>query len=173
MNAQLDLTTVTPIPTDTDIPDWSRERPAHFFDRGAKLIKSIRAYQNATNIISKKIAVARWMFWSVVSGAEIPLNTQIGGGFKLIHTQGIVVHPNTVIGNNVMIMQNVTLGTNGPKSNPPTLDHGVFIGANAVVVGDVFVPQNTRIQALSLVRKSLTGEHNKLWAGNPAKVITT
>jgi len=152
----------------TEIPDYDRERPRRFFDPGRKLIKAIRDYQQGPPLV-RKLAVVRHAFWSVVSGASIPLNTQIGGGFVMLHTQGIVIHPDTIIGNNCMICQNVTLGTSGGPG-APVLGHGVFVGANSVVVGKVIVPQNTQVGALSLVRKTLTKEKGRLWAGNPVKI---
>ena len=57
-----------------------------------------------------KILVIRHRFWSVVTGADIPLNCQIGGGLLIPHPNGIVIHPDAKIGVNCLIFQQVTLG---------------------------------------------------------------
>ena len=153
-------------------PDWSREKAQGFFDSGAKLIKAIRDYQRANNSVFKSMAVLRHRFWTVVSGADIPLNVKIGGGLMLPHPNGVVIHPKSVIGNNCMIMQQVTLGTNGADKSTPVLGHGVFVGAGAKLVGALTVPNNTSIGCNSVVNKSVTQESDRVWAGIPAKVVS-
>ena len=97
--------------------------------------------------------VAKHAFWSVITGAEIPLNVQIGGGLMLPHPNGIIIHPDAEIGVNCLIFQQVTIGSNGkgvPRIGghvdigagakilgPVTIGNHVVIGANAVVVSDV------------------------------------
>lgn len=45
----------------------------------------------------------------VVTGAEIPLNCQLGGGLFLPHPNGVVIHPGSEIGANRLLFQQVTL----------------------------------------------------------------
>ncbi len=52
----------------------------------------------------------RHRFWSVVTGADIPLGCRIGGGLLLPHPNGVVIHPDAAIGPNCLIFQQVTLG---------------------------------------------------------------
>ncbi|MDH5561897.1 MAG: serine acetyltransferase, partial [Deltaproteobacteria bacterium] len=96
-------------------PDWSRERCRRFWDPSRKLLKAIRAYQRLLKrdgwfgkIISKWF-VLHHRFWSVIAGADIPLNSQLGGGLLLPHPNGIVIHPDAVIGPNYLIFQQVTI----------------------------------------------------------------
>ena len=69
-----------------EIPDWNRERPSRFWDPGRKLLLAIRRYQywrdqgGAIALLACRWLVLRHRFWSVVAGAEIPLNCSIGGG---------------------------------------------------------------------------------------------
>jgi len=101
-------------------PDWSRERCQGFWDPGPRLLRSIRSYQKAKGRgmplrwISK-YWVLQHRFWSVVTGADIPLNCEIGGGLQLMHPNGVVIFPGSVIGPNCLIFQQVTLGTGGPR----------------------------------------------------------
>ena len=86
------------------IPDFSREVIESFWQPGKKLLASIRRYQRAldntglfTRLISK-VAVLQHRFWSVVTGADIPLNSNLGGGLLITHPNGIVIHPKAKIG---------------------------------------------------------------------------
>ncbi len=151
-------------------PDWSREKPRQFWDPSRKLIKSIRDYQSVdeTSVLSsfkKRWCVLKHRFWSIVTAADIPINSTIGGGLLLIHPTGIVIHPNAKIGVNCLLLQNSTitanvelgyhvdLGAGAIVTNGATIDHTVMIGANAVVTKDF--PSNTVV------------------AGVPAKIIGT
>ncbi|WP_156913999.1 hypothetical protein [Comamonas badia] len=66
--------------------DWTREalNPGEW-NPGKRMLASLRDYQrHATALgawaqLRKKWAVLRHRFWSAVSGADIPLNYQIGG----------------------------------------------------------------------------------------------
>ena len=77
-----------------------------------QLIRAIRSYQRSS-WLGRKIAVARHRFWSVVSGSDIPINTQIGPGLLMPHPTGVVIHPLAKVGANCLIHQNVTLGFRG------------------------------------------------------------
>lgn len=48
----------------------------------------------------------------MVTQAEIPLGTRIGGGLMIPHPNGIAIHPDVEIGVNCLIFQQVTLGFN-------------------------------------------------------------
>ncbi len=82
-----------------EIADWSREAPAQFWDPSRKLLCAIRNYQRwrerggfAARLMGR-LATLRYRFWSVVTGADIPLNCRIGGGLVIPHPNGIVIHP--------------------------------------------------------------------------------
>lgn len=156
-------------------PDWSREKKAFFCWQPARsLIGSIRRYQkynyssNPLIYIYKKINVVCYRFWSVVTGADIPLNCQIGGGLLLPHPNGIVIHPDAVIGPNCLIFQQVTIGTVNGKS-PPVIGGHVDIGAGAKILGEVYIANHVCIGANAVVLKNVpTG---KTAVGVPAKVL--
>lgn len=139
-----------------DVPDWSREAVGLFeFAPGRKLLRSVRDWQRYSarpGLIARGLAWLarkRHRFWSVVSGAEIPLNTQIGGGLLIPHPNGIVIHPGSIIGVNCLLFQQVTLGTN--NSPPPVLEGHVDIGAGAKILGNVTVGRHARIGANAVV----------------------
>jgi serine O-acetyltransferase len=160
-----------------ELPDWSREHKALFvWDPSRSLLASIRAYQSYATSNSllrwpaKKIAVLRYRFWSVITGAEIPINTSIGGGLLIPHPNGIVIHREANIGPNCLIFQQVTIGSaNG--SLPPTIGGHVDIGAGAKVLGNINISNHAKIGANAVVLIDVpTG---KTAIGIPAKIITT
>lgn len=73
--------------------------------------------------------------WSIVTQAEIDLNCSIGGGLLIPHPNGIVIHPDVVIGPNCIIFPQVTLGIRNGKV--PRLGGAVGIGAGAKILGGI------------------------------------
>ena len=100
--------------------------------------------------LRRKYAVLRHRFWSAVTGADIPINSNIGGGLLIPHPNGIVVHPGAQIGCNCLIFQQVTIGATS-KGVPQIAGH-VDVGAGAKIIGPVKVGEHARIGANALVR---------------------
>ena len=138
------------------VPDWSREHKAWYnWDPSRSLLASIRSYQRAKasrslfGSVVRRIAVIRHRFWSAVTGADIPLSATIGGGLLMPHPNGIVLHPNSVVGPNCLIFQQVTIGSS--TRGIPTIGGHVDIGAGAKIIGPVKVGNHSRIGAMALV----------------------
>lgn len=138
-------------------PDWSREEPRGWWDPSRQLLASIRAHTRAVErggmlgSLGKRLAVLRHRFWSVVSGADIPVNcTRLGGGLLLPHPQGVVIHPDAEVGPNCLLLQQVTLGT-GPRPGTPRLGGHVDVGAGAKVLGGVTIGDHAVIGANAVV----------------------
>lgn len=134
-------------------PDWEREVCAPGkWDPGKFLLKSIRDYQKARMKKARmraKIAALRHRLWSIVSGAEISLNCEIGGGLHLPHPNGIVIHPQVQIGPNCLFFQQVTIGAT--DKGVPLIGGHVDIGAGAKILGPVTVGDHARIGANAVV----------------------
>lgn len=150
-------------------PDWSREAVRRFWDPGQKLMRAIRRYQAAQQRggLLSKLARKRWalshLFWSTVTQCEIHLNTQIAGGLRLTHPTGIVIHPESTIGPNCMIFQQVTL------AGAVELGGHVDIGAGAKLLGPLKVGDHARIGANAVVTQDV--EAGQTVAGIPARPI--
>jgi serine O-acetyltransferase len=138
--------------------DWSRETKRFFeWAPSRSLLAAIRAYQRhlgrggPLHALARRLAVFRHRLWQVLTGADIPLTCQIGGGLLLPHPNGIVLHSDCVIGVNCLIFQQVTLGSRTPGSGVPRLGGHVDVGAGARLLGDIVVGDHARIGANALV----------------------
>ena len=149
-----------PTPISAEVPDWMREKPTQFWDPGRKLLLSLRRYQIWYNrrgiiaVIARKGILLRYRFWSVVTGADIPLNCQIGGGLLIPHPNGIVIHPDAKIGVNCLIFQQVTIGSREIQGLPEIGGH-VDIGAGAKILGPVRIGAHAKIGANAVIIKSV------------------
>ena len=147
-------------------PDWQREY-ARGWMPGAKLVRTLRDWQSARNVMARKFAVLRHRFWSAVTGADIPINSKIAGGFLIPHPCGIVIHPDVEIGPNCLIFQNVTLGMR--DGDVPRLGGHVLIGAGAVILGSVTIGDHAVVGANAVVLHDVPAGATAV--GNPAKIL--
>ena len=153
----------------SEIPDWSREKPREFWDPSRKLLRSVRRYQATRNPAVKKWWVLVHRFWSVITQAEIHLNSKIGGGLMMPHPNGIVVHPKAVLGPNCLLFQQVTIGTRGGSEDDcPQIGGHVDVGAGAKILGNVTIGSHASIGANAVVLHDV--EAGAVVAGIPARV---
>lgn len=103
--------------------------------------------------------------------SKVPYQATIGKGSSLGYGGiGVVIHSDTIIGNNCVIGQNVTLG--GGNSHYPgvlVIGNNVHISHGACVFGGITVGDNVVIGANSVVNKPIPD--NAIVAGVPAKVL--
>lgn len=90
-------------------------------------------------------------------GYDISYRTQIGKGFYIGHFGGVVIHGDSVIGENCNISQGITIGVSnyGEKKGVPTIGNNVFIGPNAGVFGNIKVGNNVTIGANAVVTENI------------------
>jgi serine acetyltransferase len=103
-------------------------------------------------------------------GIDLPLNLEFGQNLRIYHWGGIVINPDTKIGDNVTIMHNVMIGNNMKNIKCPVISDGVFIGVGAKIIGDVFLAKNIKVGANAVVTKSIS-EENITLVGVPAQII--
>ena len=88
-------------------------------------------------------------------GVELPPQVRAGAGLRIRHGQGLVVNTGTVLGRDVLLRHNVTIGNirRGPGDTTacPVIGDGVELGAGAVVVGPVTVGDGALIGANAVV----------------------
>lgn len=104
-----------------------------------------------------------------IMSIEIPDKLKVGKNFNIYHGIGIVINANCVLGENVSIRQNTTLGSKYDGGPCPKIGNNVDIGCNVVIIGDITIDDNVVVGAGSVVTKSFP--KNCVIAGNPAKII--
>ena len=95
------------------------------------------------------------------TGIEIHPAAKIGRRLFIDHGMGVVIGATAVIGDDVMIYHNVTLGAksnigvSGKDKRHPTVGNNVLIGAGAKVLGNINIGDGSKIAANSVVTKDL------------------
>jgi len=112
--------------------------------------------------------LVEWIF-----GIEINLNAKIGKNFRLFHGQGTVINGTTIIGENCLVRNAITIGSkicdDGTTTKAATIGNNVEIGSNSVIIGDIIIGNNVTIGAGSVVVKNIPD--NAIVGGNTAKII--
>lgn len=107
------------------------------------------------------------------SGAEIHPDAQMGPGFALVHSAGVVIGGGVRAGVDCRLNPGVVLGEPGRGSSGaydfPQLGDHVTIGAHAVVVGPLRIGDGSVVGANSVVRSDVPD--NVVVAGAPARVL--
>ncbi|KQZ97058.1 serine O-acetyltransferase [Rhizobium sp. Root564] len=108
---------------------------------------------------------------SSVFQTDINPQAKVGKGLFLDHATGLVVGSTAVIGDNVSILQGVTLGGTGKETGDrhPKIRSGVLIGAGAKILGNIEVGSCSRVAAGSVVLKPVPP--NTTVAGVPARIV--
>lgn len=105
-----------------------------------------------------------------ITGIEIHPGAKIGKGFFIDHGMGVVVGETSIIGDNVLLYQGVTLGGTGVEKGKrhPTIGNNVVIGAGAKVLGNITIGDNSYIGANAVVIKDVPA--NSTVVGVPGRI---
>lgn len=108
---------------------------------------------------------------SEVFQVDIHPAVPVGRGIFIDHGTGVVVGQTASIGDDVSILQGVTLGGTGKEGGDrhPKIRNGVLIGAGAKVLGNLEIGHCSRIAAGSVVLSPVPP--NTTVAGVPAKIV--
>ncbi|MDR2122135.1 MAG: serine acetyltransferase [Flavobacteriaceae bacterium] len=108
--------------------------------------------------------------YQVKYGFQIYPETEIGEGFYLGHWGTVIINPKVKIGKNCNISAGVTIGqTNrGSKKGVPVIGNEVWIGTNAVIVGNIKIGNNVLIAPNAYVTNDIPD--NSIVTGNVAQV---
>lgn len=94
---------------------------------------------------------------SEVFGVDIHPAAQIGGGIMLDHATGIVIGETAVLGDDISIYHDVTLGWNGRDRGDrhPKVGNGVLLATGTKLLGNINIGEYARIAAGSIVLHSV------------------
>jgi serine O-acetyltransferase len=108
---------------------------------------------------------------SEVFAVDIHPAVPIGSGVFIDHGTGLVVGETSVIGNDVSILQEVTLGGTGKERGDrhPKVRDGVLLSAGAKVLGNIEIGRNAKVGAGSVVLTDVPPCATV--AGVPARIV--
>jgi serine O-acetyltransferase len=108
---------------------------------------------------------------SQVFQVDINPACRIGKGIMLDHATGFVAGETAVIGDNVSILQGVTLGGTGKadEDRHPKIGDGVLIGAGSIILGNIKIGICARVGAGSVVIKDVPPRVTVV--GVPARIV--
>lgn len=99
--------------------------------------------------------VSNWAkFWT---GVEIHPGAVIGRRVVIDHGSGVVVGATAVIGDDVLMYHQVTLGAsqNTTAKRHPTIGSNVILGAGSKIIGDITIGDNSFVGANAVVTKNV------------------
>ena len=105
-----------------------------------------------------------------MTGIEIHPAARIGPGLFIDHGMGVVIGETAEVGENVTLLQGVTLGGTSLKREKrhPTLGNNVVVGAGAKIIGGFKIGDGSRIGAGSVVVREVPT--NSVVVGVPGRV---
>ncbi len=136
-----------------------------------KYLYYLRMVQTSKKGLKRKYYHYKLLKLSQKTGIQIPADTQIGEGLYLGHCGSIIINSKAKIGKNCNIATGVTIGqTNrGKNKGYPTIGNDVWIGTNAVIVGNVTIGDDVLIAPLAYVNFDVPS--HSIVIGNPGKII--
>lgn len=137
-------------------------------------LHALVAYRIANKLFRWKVPVIPRLISHTMrffTGIEIHPGATIGEKFFIDHGMGVVIGETTIIGQNVLLYQGVTLGGTGKEHGKrhPTLKDNVVVGAGAKVLGNIEIGNNVRIGAGSVVVNEVPD--NSTVIGIPGRVV--
>ncbi len=107
----------------------------------------------------------------IITGIEIHPGAKIGRRFFIDHGEGVVIGETTIVGDDVLIYQQVTLGGTGKEKGKrhPTLGNNVIVGAGAKILGNISIGDYVRIGAGSVVIDDVP--ENSTVVGIPGRIV--
>ncbi len=131
-------------------------RFAHFFYR--------KNFKRLARIIS---GISQFL-----TGVDLHPEAKLGRRVFIDHANGVVIGQTSVIEDDVLIYQGVTLGGTSldrGKKRHPTIKKGAIIGAGAKILGDIEVGENAKIGSNAVVVKNVPS--NTTAVGIPAYIV--
>lgn len=134
---------------------------------------ALQAYRLAHALWPTQEALALLLQSKISSVFDVDIHPAavMGSGIMLDHATGIVVGETARVGDDVSIMQDVTLGGTGKEDHDrhPKIGNNVLISCGAKILGNIEIGEGAKIAAGSVVLKPVA-EHTTV-AGVPAKAI--
>lgn len=110
------------------------------------------------------------VFGQMITGIDLPCETRIGRRLRIEHFGGIIISGDSVIGDDVVIRNGVTIGLKRTgQPGAPVIGDRVDIGAGAKILGAIRVGNDSIIGANAVVLQDVPA--GALAVGIPARII--
>jgi len=109
-------------------------------------------------------------FAKLLTGIEIHPGAKIGNGLFIDHGMGVVIGETSIVGDNVILYQGVTLGGTGKEKGKrhPTLGNNIVVGTGAKILGNITIGDSSYIGANAVVIKDVPA--NSTVVGVPGRI---
>jgi len=165
--------------TEQDVAETARRNfepggPAavFLFSRGVHATMGHRVANALWQKGEQTLAMALKASFGRTFATDIHPAAQIGGGFWLDHGLGFVAGETTIIGKDVSIWHNVTLGSTFNDSGAnrhPKIEDGAIIGAGALVLGSITIGAGANIGAGAIVLEDVPA--GRVFVGTKARDV--
>lgn len=130
---------------------FSRKKRFYFWWRIANYIHGLpnKRYQRIARKINENL---RYKY-----GIDMSVAAHIGAGMKINHYLGIVIRSECIIGKNMNIRQNTTIGRKSSQGEIgiTVIGDNADIGAHSCIIGDIKIGHNVTIGAMTFVNKDI------------------
>ncbi|ASL40882.1 MULTISPECIES: serine O-acetyltransferase EpsC [Acetobacter] len=135
---------------------------------------ALQCYRVAHGLWEENRLTAARFFQSLISerwNIDIHPAAVLGERLILDHGTGIVIGETTIVENDVVLFQGITLGGTGKETGKrhPTVRQGSIIGPGSKILGDIEIGQGAKIGSGSVVVKNVSPFTCVF--GNPAQVV--
>ena len=139
-----------------------------------KAIKIRRNIKKVNNKFYKHILMSKYEKLLFKFQCYYPLSDNISNKIVFPHGLcGIFISSDAIIGENCVIFQQVTIGSNtlsdSKSKGAPKFGNNCYIGAGAKIIGNVCIGDNVRIGANTVVTKDIT--NNSTVVGASIRII--
>lgn len=93
----------------------------------------------------------------IITGIEIHPKAKIGKNLFIDHGTGVVIGETAIVGDNVTIYQNVTLGGRSINKGKrhPNIEDNVIIGSGAKILGNITIGKGAKIGPACLILEDI------------------
>ncbi|MBI1760312.1 MAG: serine acetyltransferase [Acidobacteria bacterium] len=133
-------------------------------------------YQSGLPRLLKRPLLASMTIWQklieIFTGISLPYTAVIGPGLYIGHFGHIILNGNAVLGAQCNLSQGVTIGVSGRgvQRGVPRIGARVYIGANAVIAGQLTIGNDVVIGANTLVTADVPD--NCTVVGVPGQIVS-
>ena len=120
---------------------------------------------NNSHVLRKVVKILYKISFENVYNTDVSLDTRVGSNLTIHHGYGLVIHPLSILGDNVVIRHCTTIGERNGYT--PVIGNNVDVGCNVVIIGRISIGSNTSIGAGSIVVDSIP--ENSVVYGGKAK----